>query len=184
MAQAVPRQSRQLACSDPQGVDCCAILTPMRLKTNMLEFFVRERYALSHWRPASRGVKRMNEHEQLPPELLKGIAEFNQEEFFECHETLEELWRRQLEPDRQFTQGIIQIAVGYYHLLRSNRAGARKLFERGLARVSPFQPAYYLLKTDELVSTVTSTLDLLMSAPDNEQIEYTIPKIETANNPD
>lgn len=27
-----------------------------------------------------------------PPALAKGIEEFNRRQFFECHETLEELW--------------------------------------------------------------------------------------------
>ena len=30
--------------------------------------------------------------EPPPPGLLAGIEEFNRGEFFECHETLEELW--------------------------------------------------------------------------------------------
>ena len=29
-----------------------------------------------------------------PPALLTGIEEFNRAEFFECHETLEEIWTR------------------------------------------------------------------------------------------
>src|SRR6478609_6654870 len=29
---------------------------------------------------------------QPPPELLRGIGQFNHREYFECHETLEALW--------------------------------------------------------------------------------------------
>ncbi len=126
------------------------------------------------------GIFDMQNERHLPPELLKGIAEFNRQEFFECHETLEELWHGQPEPDRQFTQGVIQIAVGYYHLLRSNRAGARKLFQRGLARILPFQPSYLSLETTELASTVAATLALLSTTADDAPIEYAIPKIEAA----
>lgn len=123
----------------------------------------------------------MKNTEQPLPGLLKGIDEFNRQEFFECHETLEDLWRDQKEPERQFTQGVIQIAVGYYHLLRSNRAGARKLFARGLARISAFKPVYLTVRTAELASAVEATLALLTTTPDSAPVEFAIPKIETAN---
>ncbi len=74
--------------------------------------------------------------------LQKGIAEFNAKEYFDCHETLEELWKDYQAPDREAIQGIIQIAVGYYHLRRSNQAGTLKLFERGGARVEKFAPVW------------------------------------------
>ncbi len=72
--------------------------------------------------------------------LAKGIAEFNSREFFLCHETLEELWKDYKAQDREAIQGIIQIAVGFYHLDRDNQKGALKLFERGLRRVEKFGP--------------------------------------------
>lgn len=77
--------------------------------------------------------------------LERGIAEFNNRQFFECHESLEELWKDFLEPDRELIQGIIQIAVGYYHLLRNNSVGALKLLRRGLQRVEKFAPAHFNL---------------------------------------
>ena len=75
----------------------------------------------------------------VDPLFLRGIEQFNEQEFFECHEVLEELWNRQLEPEKQLTQGILQIAVGYYHYLRGNYEGTRRLFRRGLPRVTPFR---------------------------------------------
>ena len=39
------------------------------------------------------------------PHLLKGIEEYIQELFFECHETLEEIWREDHGEDRDFTRG-------------------------------------------------------------------------------
>ena len=63
------------------------------------------------------------------PQLTLGIEQFNQQDFFDCHETLEDLWRLDTSGERELIQGIIQIAVGYYHYLRENRVGALKLFE-------------------------------------------------------
>ena len=51
---------------------------------------------------------------QHDPRFLKGIEEFNQGLFFECHETLEEIWLEEHGEDRAFYQGIIQIAATLY----------------------------------------------------------------------
>lgn len=72
----------------------------------------------------------------------QGIDEFNTGYFFECHETLEDLWQGVRGPSRDFYQGLIQIAVALYHLTRGNLAGARSLFGRGLKRLDKY-PAIY-----------------------------------------
>jgi predicted metal-dependent hydrolase len=60
-----------------------------------------------------------------PPALLvKGVQQFNAREFFECHETLEELWRAEEDLVRYLYQGILHVGVGYYHLSRGNHHGA------------------------------------------------------------
>jgi predicted metal-dependent hydrolase len=62
--------------------------------------------------------------------------------FFECHDTLEELWSGLRGPSRDFFQGLIQVSVAFYHLGNGNTAGARSLLERALARLSRY-PAHY-----------------------------------------
>lgn len=79
--------------------------------------------------------------EPPPAQLLAGIAEFNQGEYWECHETLEEIWR--VEPDhlRYLYQGILQVGVGLYHLRRGNYRGAANKLTGGLAYLAPSEPA-------------------------------------------
>lgn len=92
---------------------------------------------------------------------LSGIELFNGGEFFECHEVLEDLWNEQLEPEKQLTQGILQIAVGYYHLGRDNRVGALKLFTRGLTRIEPFLPSYAGLDLQQVADRVAASIDAI-----------------------
>ena len=75
-----------------------------------------------------------------PPLLLEGIAQFNAGEYWECHETLETIWR--VEPDhiRYLYQGILQIGVGFYHLRRGNWRGAVNKLRSGLAYLEPSAP--------------------------------------------
>lgn len=77
---------------------------------------------------------------QSPPgQLLQAIREFNNQEWFECHETIEDLWIGQTGEIRDFYQGLIQIAVALHHWRNGNFAGAVSLLKGGtgyLGRVS------------------------------------------------
>lgn len=59
-----------------------------------------------------------------PPVLFTAIEQFNKGLFWECHETLEDVWRNTPYPQRFFYHAIIKAAVGFYHLSRHNRRGA------------------------------------------------------------
>ena len=74
------------------------------------------------------------------PELLYGIEQFNAREYFECHETLEALWNRELGPIRVLAKGILQVGVGCYHLLRGNYRGASLKLAAGADYLEPFAP--------------------------------------------
>jgi len=78
--------------------------------------------------------------EPPPPLLLAGVRQFNQRQFFACHETLEELWKRERRAVRQLYQGIVQVGVGFYHLGRGNYRGAVLTLGWGLARLRPLRP--------------------------------------------
>jgi hypothetical protein len=90
--------------------------------------------------------------------LKKGIDEFNRREFFQCHETLEALWQVRRDPDRELLQGIIQIAVAYYHVKRDNPEGALRLFRRGLARVEKFSPSHFELDLADFIANVSEDI--------------------------
>lgn len=74
-----------------------------------------------------------------PGQLLQGIREFNRGDWFECHETVEDLWIGEVGEVRDFYQGLIQIAVALHHWRNGNFGGAVSLLKGGtgyLSRVS------------------------------------------------
>ena len=77
-----------------------------------------------------------------PPSLTQAVQEFNDGLFFECHETLEELWLRETYPLRLFYQGVLKVAVGLLHLQRGNPRGARTLLTAGVELLEPFLPQF------------------------------------------
>jgi len=76
-------------------------------------------------------------------QLERGVAEFNQGLFFECHDTLEELWAGVRGPSRSFFQGLIQVSVAFYHLTGGNLAGAESMLGRALARFEGYPDRYF-----------------------------------------
>lgn len=73
-------------------------------------------------------------------ELLQAVEEFNAEEWFECHETLEELWVGKKGELRDLYQGMLQLAAALHHWRGGNYKGCVVLLERGgdlLGRVAP-----------------------------------------------
>src|SRR5205807_6702956 len=58
---------------------------------------------------------------QMNERIERGIRLFNNREFFECHEVLEEEWTPETGARRLFLQSLIHVAVGLYHAERGNR---------------------------------------------------------------
>ena len=84
----------------------------------------------------------------------KGIEQFNTQCFFEAHDTWEELWRETSGPDRLFYQGLIQTAVGLYHLTNGNLRGARSQFGKALDKLEHYLPTYHGIDTAYLAAQV------------------------------
>ena len=82
------------------------------------------------------------EEPEYDPLYLKGIALFNDCDFFESHEAWEELWANYRGPSRAFYQGLIQTAVALHHFGNGNIRGARKLFVTSRNYLEPYRPKH------------------------------------------
>jgi hypothetical protein len=78
--------------------------------------------------------------EESPPgQLLLAIRQFNSREWYDCHETIEELWLGETGEMKDFLQGTLQISVALHHWRNGNHGGAVSLLASGvnyLKRVS------------------------------------------------
>jgi predicted metal-dependent hydrolase len=74
------------------------------------------------------------------PLYLKGIVYFNACEFFEAHETWEELWKNYSGDLRLFYKGLIQAAVALHHFGNGNIRGARKVYGSSRGYIEPYGP--------------------------------------------
>lgn len=67
---------------------------------------------------------------RLHPKAIEGLKLFNEKQFFETHEELEDAWREEKGAIRELYRGILQVAVVYLHITRGNYDGAIKVYER------------------------------------------------------
>lgn len=100
--------------------------------------------------PAERPAARCGD---APPEgLLVGVAQFNQRDYFECHETLEAVWNAEPGPIRVLYKGILQVGVGCYHLLRGNYRGAVIKLQSGADYLEPYAPRCMGVEVGRLIA--------------------------------
>lgn len=69
------------------------------------------------------------------PEHLKKVKEgiecFNKEQYWECHEALEDVWLEDRnDPARNVYWAIIQVAASLYHVREKNIAGAQGMIKK------------------------------------------------------
>ncbi len=114
----------------------------------------------------------------LDPEIAdetfrRGVSLFNGVRYWHAHEAFEELWRAAADEDRDFYQGLIQIAAGLLHLQRRNARGARNKLREGIEKLRPYMPTHRGIFVNELVGRAQQTLEEL----DAGHLPYLIPPV-------
>jgi len=109
----------------------------------------------------------------LPPqEFWQGVEQFNQQEFYACHDTLEALWMEAFDPQKRFYQGVLQIAVACYHLGNLNWRGAVILLGEGIGRLRDYQPVYEGIDVTELLTQSIQLLKALQEAGPEQVADF------------
>jgi hypothetical protein len=75
----------------------------------------------------------------VPDNLDRACNEFNARKYFECHETLEEIWQEERGEVRDLYKGLIQAAAAMVHVSRANVFGATRLSMTALGYLAPYR---------------------------------------------
>jgi hypothetical protein len=75
----------------------------------------------------------------VPANLARACEEFNSGLYFECHESLEEIWQEEAGEVRDLYKGLIQLAAAFVHITRGNFVGADRLLRTGMAYLAPYR---------------------------------------------
>ncbi len=92
-------------------------------------------------------------------QFAHGVDLFNRKEFFDCHDEWEELWQEERSERRLFLQGMIQAAVGSYHLTNGNTTGAISQYTKSLDKLRQYAPDYFGINLEKFRSGLEHCLD-------------------------
>ena len=123
---------------------CDAVVARSAVANNMASLL--ERYA---WQPDLSACD-----QSLPDGIVQGIEQFNRREFYACHDTIELVWVDEPGDVRLMYQGLLQIAVAFYHVQQDNWRGMVKMLARGKPKLLPFLPGCQGLDLEDLLAEV------------------------------
>ena len=89
-----------------------------------------------------------------------GLAFIRAGEYFAAHEELELAWRASPQPERDFFQGLVHVAVAWYQAGRGRRVGTERQLEKAIRRLTPYTPAHRGLDLDALLAQLRRALDV------------------------
>ncbi len=89
---------------------------------------------------------------EYPAKYLEGLRLFNDEEFFACHDALEEIWTETVGDEKSFYQGLIHAAVSLFHFENGNLGGARKMHVSSLKYLEPYGSHYLGIEVEKLAA--------------------------------
>lgn len=98
--------------------------------------------------------------EKLLPRFKLGIVKFNAHEFYDCHDILENVWFDVRGSSRRFYQGLIHLAVGFYHItVRKNPKGALSQLKKGIEKLSGYLPSFQGVELKNLLMKINSCIE-------------------------
>lgn len=106
------------------------------------------------------------------PLYLKGIEYFNECDFFEAHETWEELWTEYRGEARKYYQGLIQVAVALHHFGNGNVRGAKKVYLTSRNYLHEYPTVYEGLDLETFLTQYQQCFQAIMDSDEE------LPKIE------
>src|SRR3954470_14805271 len=95
---------------------------------------------------------------------LDGIHLFNEYEFFEAHETWEDIWHMAYGLKHNFYQGMIQCAVALEHYRRSNPRGVLSLYKSYQPKFLKVPDVFMGLEIPPFLAAMTEALAPVVAA--------------------
>ena len=112
-----------------------------------------------------------------------GINLFNNHSFYECHDVLEDVWFDVRGSSRRFYQGLIHLAVGFYHItVRENPKGAVSQLGKGIEKLLDYKPEFQGVELDNLLKKIEKCRNLIKNGNPEEFDARLIPKISFDEN--
>ncbi len=107
--------------------------------------------------------------ENLPEGVRDGLVLFNQEHYYQAHESFEIAWRKTEPPAREFFRALIHISGGFYRLSQNRPMAAKKFFKHALKWLAPFPDKHLGFDT----ALLQDDLNTIITAIDQGEVDLT-----------
>ncbi|MFT5285121.1 MAG: putative metal-dependent hydrolase [Planctomycetota bacterium] len=104
--------------------------------------------------------------------LREAIRLFNDSQYYEAHEALEELWEAGYGESADFYKGLLQASIALHHFRLDNPEGARKLYSGHRRYLAPYIPAHLGVKLTEFLEDMQSFLKPVLRARAGESVPF------------
>jgi predicted metal-dependent hydrolase len=119
--------------------------------------------------------------DETPRDLFyTGLEQFNRGQYFEQHESLEEIWILETRPIRYLYQGILRIGVGFYKLRLGNYRGTVNHINGGISYLQPFGDECLGVDIARLIREAAQVRDRVIELGPDRLDEFdlsTLPKV-------
>ena len=122
------------------------------------------------------GIRRADEQSspalsaEATSRFLGGVELIRRGEYFAAHEELELAWRAAPQPERDFFQGLVHVAVAWYQAGRGRRIGTERQLAKAIRRLTPYAPAHRGLDLDALLPQLYAALEVAQA----KRLEHTV----------
>ena len=102
----------------------------------------------------------MNDNEKIESLFQDGLKYYTAGNYFEAHESWEEMWSDYYLIDRRFIQGLIQLSVSFVHLENGNIKGAKSLLNKSIEKFEEFNGIHRGVNLNDLLRQINQVNDV------------------------
>ena len=121
----------------------------------------------------------MNEEEIKDLLFQQGLNHYRSKDYFEAHESWEDLWSDYYLEDRKFVQGLIQLSVSFVHLSRGNMNGAKSLLNKCTEKFRIYSGVHRGIDVEYLIEQINNVKEMYNQIADPKDFDWTyVPKLD------
>jgi predicted metal-dependent hydrolase len=107
--------------------------------------------------------------EDYPLEYYEFFVAFNEEDYYKCHDLLEEIWMT--DKENLFIKGLLQMSVAIYHYSYGNVKGARSMMWTAYNYLQSYRPKHWGLDLEKVYPFIIQALMLFPEDIDSVPFE-------------
>ena len=121
----------------------------------------------------------MNDEEKKDILFQEGLNHYRSKDYFEAHESWEDLWSDYYLEDRKFVQGLIQLAVSFVHLGNGNMNGAKSLLNKCAEKFKLFSGIHRDIDVKQLLDQINNVKNAYEDLGDTKDFDWSfVPKLD------